>query len=241
MRVSDKAEIFRSLITVLYPIPSEIPSLYSGVLALLATAQRYDMFAVQSFIRALVSQKLPPIGAEASAYAFASKNKLLPEAKTAARLTLNHPLTFEFLGKALTRFEGCALRDLAKFRKSCRDSLVSCLGSFLDIRKGPSKVWRSCSNLDASPLAHFFGFGQSTTGPTLPSWLRDLFIQEIRQLKENFTNPLPNPSDIRERYLEALRMHIQASGGCTCSTIHALQGERFHGNQYQQVQLILSE
>ncbi|KAH9976384.1 hypothetical protein BGW80DRAFT_1293369 [Lactifluus volemus] len=131
---------------------SEKAEIFRGVLALLAATQKYDMFA-------------------------AHKNNLLPEAKTAARLTLNYPLTFEFLGPALKRFEGCALRDLAKFRKSCRDSLVSCFQSFLDTRNGPSKVWRSCSNLEA--------------------------------------------------YLEALRVHIQASGGCSCSTIHALEGEKY--------------
>jgi hypothetical protein len=235
MHVSEKAEIFRSLVTVLYPIPSEIPSRYSGVLALLAATQKYDMFAAQSSIRALTSQKLPPIGAEASAYAFASKNNLLLEAKTAARLTLNYPLTFEFLGPALKRFEGCALRDLARFRKSCRDRLVSCFQSFLDTRNGPSKVWRSCSNLEASSLPHFFGFGRPTTGPTLPLWLRDLFMQQIRLLKENFTNPLPNPSSIRGSYLEALRVHIQASGGCSCSTIHALEGEKYCAELEQKV------
>jgi hypothetical protein len=55
--ISEDAELVRSLITIIYPIPSEIPASYDRILALLAAAQKYDMGAVQSSIRAEVAQQ----------------------------------------------------------------------------------------------------------------------------------------------------------------------------------------
>ncbi|KAH9976383.1 hypothetical protein BGW80DRAFT_1457182 [Lactifluus volemus] len=230
VRVPEKANILRALITVLYPIPSEIPSSYSDVLALLATAQKYEMLTIQSAIRAEVCRRnlLAPIGAEASVFTVANKNRLLPEAQTAARLTLNHPLTFEFLGNGLRLVEGWALCELARFRKSCRDRLVSCLESFLDIRNGPSKIWKSCSKLNEPPQR----YSRSSSDyqhliPTLPSWLHNLFKQQIGELEEVFTKPLLNPSNIRDKYFEALWAHVRTSGGCTCLMTHTLEGEKY--------------
>ncbi|KAH9026895.1 hypothetical protein EDB84DRAFT_1501240, partial [Lactarius hengduanensis] len=43
VEISEDAELVRSLITILYPIPSEIPASYDRILALLAAAHKYDM------------------------------------------------------------------------------------------------------------------------------------------------------------------------------------------------------
>ena len=52
----------------------------------------------------------------------------------AARLTLGYPMTFEYLGEALQSFKRRrVLCDLVRYRKRCRDNLVSCLESFLDV------------------------------------------------------------------------------------------------------------
>jgi hypothetical protein len=60
VHLSEDADLVRSLITVLYPIPPEISTSYERVLALLAAAQKYDMSAVQSSIRAeVVRRELP--------------------------------------------------------------------------------------------------------------------------------------------------------------------------------------
>ena len=145
--ISEDAELVRSLITILYPIPSEIPASYDRLLALLAAAQKYDMGYVQSSIRAEVTSRPPPAldGAQAfRAYAIASRSGLTPEIVMAARHTLNQPMTFEHLGDKLRLFEGGALSELARFRKACRDNLVSLLNSFLDINSGPSKIWVGC-------------------------------------------------------------------------------------------------
>jgi hypothetical protein len=240
VRVSEDAEIVRALITVLYPIPSEIPSSYSVVFALLAAAQKYNMPGIQSSIYAEISRRnlLASTGAEAVIYAIASKNKLLPEAQTAARLTLHHPLTFEFLGEGLREFEAWALRDLANFRKSCRDSLISCLESFFDTR-GPSKVWKDCSKPSSCSCSScssniYFPSSYSSTKrrdgdpvPALPSWLRSLFEMQIGALKQGFTSPLLKPSSIHGAYLEALQMHIQQKEWCTCLKTHALHGKKY--------------
>jgi hypothetical protein len=66
-----------------------------------------------------------PKGAEAfTAYAIASAKQLIPEMETAARLTLDHPMTFKVLGKGLRLFEGSALHDLASFHKHKREDLM---------------------------------------------------------------------------------------------------------------------
>jgi hypothetical protein len=142
--ISEDAELVRSLITMLYPIPSEIPVSYDRTLALLAAAQKYDMGAVQSSIRAEVARRPPPALDRVQAfcaYAIASSSGLTPEMDMAARLTLDQPMMFEHLGNELQLFEGQALHDLASFRKGCRDSLVSCFESLHDIGRGPSKMW----------------------------------------------------------------------------------------------------
>ena len=75
------------------------------------------MVSVQSFIRTEVSRGASPgpKGAEAlPAYAIASAKDLIPEMENAARMTLDHPMTFEILGEGLRLFEGWTLRDLVK-------------------------------------------------------------------------------------------------------------------------------
>ena len=154
VRLPEDAELVRALITVLYPIPPEIPTSYERVLALLAAAQKYEMSAVQSSIRAEVIRRelSAPAGAQAfRAYAISFSNKLSPEIGATARLTLDYPLTFETLGDELRLFQGSALRELAGFRKMCRDNIVSCLESFLDAHKGPSKIWVDCPRFKAQP------------------------------------------------------------------------------------------
>ena len=58
--VSEDAELVRSLITILYPIPSELPASYDRVLDLLATAQKYDLGVVHPSIRAEDTSGPPP-------------------------------------------------------------------------------------------------------------------------------------------------------------------------------------
>jgi hypothetical protein len=255
--LSEDAELVRALVTVLYPIPPEIPTSYERVLALLAAAQKYDMSFVLSSIRAeVVRRKLSvPTGALAfRAFAIASSNKLSPEMGAAARLTLDYPLTFEALGDELRPFRGLALRELAGFRKMCRDNIVSCLESFLDANNGPSKIWVGCPSSKAQPpslvaqpskAVELFSFGKEVARPhkvflgvsatandgekrALPPWLRDLFTQQIGELKQFYTHALIKPSSIREKYLAALMKHSPTPSDCpACLMVHARKGEGY--------------
>jgi len=117
---------------------------YFKVLYLLAVCQKYEMYSVQSFIRTKVKcEEVPaPKGTEVFvAYAIASGKGLSPEMETAARQTLDHPMTFEALGKGLRLFEGWALRDLVNFRRRCRDNLSACFDSYSGALAGCPMGW----------------------------------------------------------------------------------------------------
>ena len=221
VRLSEDAEVLNCLLTMFYPIPSMIPNSYDKALMALAASQKYDMDSVQSRIRAEIQgKKLPmPTGAATfRAYAIASAGRLSPEKETLARLTLDFPMTFEYLCDELPFFEGWVLRDLIRFRKRCRDNLISCFKSFLNFGNPPFKLWASCT-ASSSYLRSYFGYS--------PSWLADLFQKRLTELNQAFTNPLPNDSDIREEYLSALQAHITSNGCIACPIVHAINGEMF--------------
>ena len=233
VRLSEDADLVRALITVMYPIPTEMPTSYERILALLAAAQKYDMSAVQSSIRAEVLRRdLPaPTGAQSfRAFAIAFGNNLTPEMGATARLTLDYPLTFEMLGDELRLFSGSALRELASFRKTCRDNIVSCLETFLDAHRGPSIIWVGCpgSRSQSSLLRAPVSPPNDNDKQTLPRWLRDVFTQQIEELKQYFTHAIIKPLSIREKYLAALTRHSRTPNDCpTCLMVHAHKGEKY--------------
>jgi hypothetical protein len=144
------------------------------VLYLLAACQKYEMAPVQSFIRVGVGRgEFPaPEGVEAfTAYAIASAKVLIPEMENAARLTLDHPMTFEILGEGLRLFERWALRDLVNFRKRCRDNLVTCLDSFLDAQPpGPSSIWVGCGSIRLGAYARSTSRPSRIMGTAISAW-----------------------------------------------------------------------
>ncbi|KAH9174349.1 hypothetical protein EDB89DRAFT_566245 [Lactarius sanguifluus] len=249
--ISEDAELVRSLITMLYPIPSELPASYDKILALLAAAQKYEMDAVQSSIRAEVARGPSPTldGAQVfRAYAIASSNGLRPEMEMAARLTLDQPMTLDHLGDELRLFEGRALRELSSFREQCRDNLASCFKSFLDIDSGPSKIWVGCpghKTEQPDSAREIFGSGRrrrvpnssswsgigpglGENAPVLPPWLQDLFTREIGELEHAFTRPLIKPSSIRGKYLEALQSHSSPDLCTFCVKVYVINGEWYY-------------
>ncbi|KAH9022503.1 hypothetical protein EDB84DRAFT_1580619 [Lactarius hengduanensis] len=234
--ISEDSELVRSLITMLYPVPSEIPPSYDRILALLAAAQKYEMDAVQSTIRAEV-----PRGPSPTLDAAGSDRK---EMEMAACLTLDEPMTFKHLGAELRSFEGRALRELVSFREQCRDNLVSCFQSLLNTDHGPSKIWVGCpadktERLDSirenrRKVRRVTNSSGSTgndepeeTATALPSWLHDLFTREIEELRQAFKRPLIEPSTIREKYLEALQDHSSPDLCTFCARVHVTKGEQY--------------
>ena len=179
------------------------------------------MASVQSFIRDGVNRGAFPAPEDAfRAYAIASGIGLIPEMENAARQTLDHPMTFEILGERPRLFDGWALRDLANFRRRCRDNLVSCFESFIE-PEPPFNIWAYCSQ----------SFRTHISCPKLPSWLARIFQKHLDESRKAFSMPLFNPQSIRGEYLSALKDHINDeynSFKCaSCPTIHSLNGETF--------------
>ena len=202
---------------------------YFKVLYLLAACQKYEMASVQSTIRAKVKLgEFPaPKGAEAFyAYAIASAKGLGPEMENAARQTLDHPMTFEILGEGLRLFDGWALRDLANFRKRCRDSLILCLDPFLEVQPlGPSSIWVGCPDLMPSNLPSGPSGGAAQQDSILPRWLTQLLSTNQSNLKlKKISHPLDIHSKIREKYFTALQNHATCN---FCLEVHMRNGSIF--------------
>ncbi|KAF8258648.1 hypothetical protein EI94DRAFT_1814944 [Lactarius quietus] len=249
VRLPEDAETLNGLLTVLYPVPSVVPTSYDKALQLLAAAQKYDMAGVQSSIRTEIKSWGPivPTGAVAyRAYAISSRAKLLPEMEASARHTLDFPLTLEYLSDELPLFEGWALRDLVRYRRRCRDTLVSTLQSFLDSTAAPSNIWVVCpgpmtqNDLAADDYYRATAVSKKSRHNTtvqapvrssavFPEWLREIFSRRIQRLQETFTDPLLKPSSIRGTYFFALNTHIRSKNCDPCSKVHALKGETFCG------------
>jgi len=237
VKFPEDAELLNSLVSMLYPVHPVIPDSYDKVLYLLAACQKYDMDQVQSAIRAEVHRGAfpAPSGSEVfGAYAIASDKGLVPEMENAARLTLDHPMTFEIIGEGLRLFQGSALRDLVRFRKACRDSLVSCLKSFLEPdAPGPSSIWVGCPNLNAiwttgngrseRPITPNEPIPPKTPISELPTWIYQVLSSKDLSMQV-FTHPLTTPSSIRARYLKAIRNHDYCN---FCLRVHAKKGSDF--------------
>ena len=237
VRLSEDAEVLNSLLTMLYPIPSVMPNSYDKYLMLLAASQKYDMATVQSRIRTEIQSRnfsMPTGAAAFRAYAIASRGDLLSERRTWARLTLDFPMTFEYIYDELPFFDGWALRGLIGFRKRCRDNLVSCFRLSLNLGQPPFNIWMTCTD-STSTSPHYIYTGFS------PSWLTNLFQQRITELGQVFTNPLPNPSNIRDDYLSALHGHISSYSCVSCTKIHTLKGETFCKQLENRLALAISE
>ncbi|KAH9007435.1 hypothetical protein EDB84DRAFT_221289 [Lactarius hengduanensis] len=171
VHLPEDAEVLSSLVTMLYPVPSELPDSDDKILTLLAACQKYDMTTVQSSVRAEVSRRglLLPTGTESfRLFAVAYRRRLIPEMKAVARLTLGYPMRFEYLGETLRSFEGWVLFDLYRFHRCHKDSISSCFNILRDCRSGPSKVWVGCPTTRRSACG---AFQSEDNRSDLPDWL----------------------------------------------------------------------
>ena len=243
VQLSEDSDVLSTLVSMLYPLRPVIPKSYEKVLYslvtlseavpnpcykvlyLLAACQKYEMDAVQSSIRAKVSQgEYPaPKGTEAfSAYGISSRKGLIPEMEKAARQTLDHPMTFEILGESMRLFEGWMLRDLIDFRMYYRESLHGCFRSFLDNEGSQLNIWIYCDHNNPSSPTHM-----SNANGFLPSWVAELYYKHLYELQEVFSKPLINPQSIRGEYLSALQAHMTSYGCVPCAVVHIEKGEAF--------------
>jgi len=252
VQLTESADVLDDLFAMIYQIPKAVPTSYDQALALLAACQKYDMVTTQSHIRAAIEGgKLAPTGVAAfRAFAFASSAMLRPEMETTARLTLDFPMTIEYLGKELMSCEGWALRDLAKYRKRCRESLISCLDTFIQSLDDnmPSQIFSSCheassllqpselhpsfrrislihSEISATSNSHSSSLGSRPSPEKCVPWLRDLFEQQSAKMGQAFTEPLLNPSSLCAEYLKALQGHVNLRNCSPCMKAHIFQGD----------------
>jgi hypothetical protein len=191
------------------------------------------MTSIQLSIRAKVKLgEFPePKGVEAfSAYAIAVGKGLVPETENAARQTLDLPMTFEILGEGLRLFDGWALRDLANFRKRCKDSLVPSLDPFFEVQPTePSSIWLGCPEVmpprSSSPGWELYPQNAYQQIPVLPRWLTQLLSMNQNDLKvQNITHPLDIHSRIRGEYIAALQNHTNCY---FCLEVHMRSGLEF--------------
>ena len=228
VQVSEDAEVLHSLLTVLYPITSVIPDSYEKSLALRAVLQKYDMSTVLSTVRTEIGRQLLTTEAAFRSYAIAYSKQLIPEMEASARLTLEHPMTFKAIADDLPLFEGSALSDLVRFRKRCCDSLLSFFEAFVGGSDSVSKIWFGCNRTELTS-SHL------SDNSTLAVWLRDLILQYTKSLKETYTNPMPDPSSLREKVVTSLRTHISKTNCRSCPTVYAMEGEALHDHLYRRI------
>ncbi|KAH8977581.1 hypothetical protein EDB86DRAFT_1109918 [Lactarius hatsudake] len=222
----EDAEVLSCLVTMLYPVPSELPDSDDKILALLAACQKYDMTTVQSSVRAEVSRRglLLPTGTESfRLFAVAYRKRLIPEMKALARLTLGYMMMFECLGEALRSFEGWVLFDLYRFHRCYRDSITSLFNYMLpDCRSGPSKIWVGCPTTRRSVLG---ALHTEDNLSDLPYWIYNAFIMAMMR---SASSPSVTPSIFREEYTKALQGHISETDCIFCMKTHALKGDEFY-------------
>ena len=214
IQLSEDAGLLDILVPLLYPMSPAIPSSYEKTFALLSACQKYDMVSLQSSIRAEIKRRGSPtyVGAEAfRRYAIASRLKLFPEMESAARLTLGYPMTFESLGEGLRSFSGQALCDLVRYRKRCRDNLVSCLNSFFNVHSR-CQIWAGCQEPSGDSE---WGIPQNI--PT--SWQYNFFTSKTVELRDGFAREISSPLYIIEEYIAALKNHTHSSCS-TCVRVH---------------------
>ncbi|KAF8263751.1 hypothetical protein EI94DRAFT_1806732 [Lactarius quietus] len=222
VELPEDSSLLKSLVSFLYPINPIIPGSYEKLFALLGACQKYDMASIQSRIRSEIKRETfsALAGAEAfHAYAIASNMALIPEMESTARHTLGYPMTFEFLGEALRSFEGRGLCDLVRYRKRCRDNLVSCLDSFFDVRSR-FQTWSGCRQPTPNgPTVNVRG------APTV--WLGNLFSRTNVELQNGFTRAISSPSNILEEYITALKNHNVTHNCASCCRVQAMEGKSF--------------
>jgi hypothetical protein len=166
LRLPETGEILECLLTFVFPVTPRLPSTLEKVMELLSVAQKYQMGAALSHIRASVAQQnLLPTRLEPALhlYALAQKYKLRPEALQAVQSILKYPMTIDNFYNKLDIMPGAFLYRLWKYRESVRAILASGLTEFRATRACGTITGLRCTELSSSQI---------------PNWL-DHYIESI--------------------------------------------------------------
>jgi hypothetical protein len=225
VRLSENADVLNSLISILYPVRLVKPNSYEKLLNVLAACRKYGMnpSVYAKFSNSITFRsEIGPFGS----YAIASSIGVISEIEFAGRRTLQYPMTLETLGDKLRLFTGsaAALRNLTRFRRRCRDNLITCLESYLDVHApGPSKIWVGCPHVMPRRPPQ-----KSTSPAVLPTWLCQVLSQTRSDLKlKGFTHSLTDlSSGMSKKCLTAIQTHAHCN---FCMRVHATKGSTFYG------------
>jgi hypothetical protein len=200
LQLPESGEILEHLLTFVFPVTSRVPSTLEEIMELLSVAQKYQMGAALSHIRATIAQQnLLPTRLEPALhlYALAQKYGLRPEALQAAQSILKYPMTIENFYNKLDIMPGTFLYELWKYRKAVQAILASDLTEFRTSRTCGTITSLRCTELSSSQI---------------PSWL-DRYIESIGKA--------PNLFDTAELNI-ALARHTKDKANeqsCECASI----------------------
>ena len=136
VRLPERGEILRYLLTFIYPVPPVLPSTPEEIMELLSVAQKYRMEVALTHIRGSISrQNALPTHLEPTlhTYALAQKYGLRPEALQTARAILLKQSFFslEDLDNKFDVMSGAALYELWNYYKRVEAILASDLADFM--------------------------------------------------------------------------------------------------------------
>jgi hypothetical protein len=200
LQLPESGEILECLLTFVFPATPRVPSTLEEIMELLSVAQKYQMPAALSHIRASIAQqKLLPTRLEPALhlYALAQKHGLRSEALQAAQSILKYPMTIEKFYNKLDIMPGAFLYELWRYRERVRVILASDLTEFRASRACGTITGLRCTELSSSQI---------------PSWL-DKYIESIAKA--------PNLFDTAELNI-ALARHTKDKANeqsCECASI----------------------
>jgi hypothetical protein len=200
LQLPESGEILGSLLTFIFPATPRVPSTLEEIMKLLSVAQKYQMGAALSHIRASIAQRnLLPTRLEPALhfYALSQKYELRPETLQAAQSILKYPMTIEDFYNKLDIVPGAFLYKLWKYRERVRAILASDLTEFRTSKACGTITSLRCTELSSSQI---------------PSWL-DHYIESIGKA--------PNLFDTAELNI-ALARHTNDKANkqsCECASI----------------------
>jgi len=200
LQLPESGEILECLLTFVFPTTPRVPSTLEEIMELLSVAQKYQMEAALSHIRASIAQQnLLPTRLEPALhlYALAQKYGLRPEALQAAQSILKYPMTIESFYNKLDIMPGAFIYELWKYRERVRAILASDLTEFRTSRACGTITGLRCTELSSSQI---------------PRWL-DHYIESIGKA--------PNLFDTAELNI-ALARHTRDKANeqsCECASI----------------------
>ena len=160
VQLPERGEIFRYLLTFVYPVPPLLPSTPDEIMELLSVAQKYRMEITLIHIWGSIAQQNPlPTGLEATfhSYALAQKYGLRQEALETARAILLKQsfILLEYFDNRFGVMSGASLYELWKYREGVQAILTSDLTEFAASGARGTISGLRCTDLSSSQIPNW--------------------------------------------------------------------------------------